>query len=137
MPDDKKSNDANVNVSIGGSVSGRVNVAGRDLHVTENALDAEALAKLFEAMNRQLDSLPNAAPQDIADARSDIQSIQDEAAKGDQADEGAVARHLRSIARMGPEILDVVTATLANPAAGIALVIRKIAQKAREDAGLS
>jgi hypothetical protein len=37
---------------------------------------------------------------------------------------------------MGPDILDVVTATLVNPAAGIGIAIKKIAQKAREEAGL-
>ncbi len=37
---------------------------------------------------------------------------------------------------MGTDILDVVTATLLNPAAGATLVVKKIAEKARADNGL-
>ncbi len=36
---------------------------------------------------------------------------------------------------MAPDILDVVTATLVNPAAAIGVAIQKIAKKAREENG--
>lgn len=45
-------------------------------------------------------------------------------------------RHFRNLARMGSETLDVVTAVLLNPDAGITLVVRGVAEKAREDAEL-
>ena len=35
---------------------------------------------------------------------------------------------------MAPDILEVITATLANPVSGIATVIQKIAAKAKEEA---
>ena len=42
----------------------------------------------------------------------------------------------KNLANMREDILDVVTATLLSPAAGLAMVVKKIAQKAREEAGL-
>jgi hypothetical protein len=137
MADKKKSDGSGgVSIHIGGNVSGKVNAAGRDLHVTENALDAAALDKLFDLMSQRLDRLPGVDKQDVADAKENAQAIKAEAAKGDQADENAISKHLRNIARMGPDILDVVTTTLVNPVAGIAVAIQKIAQKARAEAGL-
>lgn len=136
MSSEKKSGNS-VKVSIGGGVSGKVNVAGGDLNITETSSDAAALERLFAMMLQKLDSLPGVDKQVVADAKEPVQAIQAEASKGEQADESVVSKHLRSIARMGPEILDVVTASLVNPAAGIALVIQKIAKKAREEAGLS
>ncbi len=72
----------------------------------------------------------------IEDAKAAVEEVRAEAEKGEEADEKFLARQFRNIARMGPDILDVVTAALVNPAAGIAAVLRKVAEKAREEAGL-
>ncbi len=48
-------------------------------------------------------------------------------------DESFLSRRFRNIARVAPDILDVVVATLTNPLAGLGLVATKIAEKARED----
>ncbi len=182
--DEKKSGEPSFNISIGGNVSGKVNVAGGDIAETNigsvagdyvagdkviqgdqvsgdkitvgdisgstgvaigrgssvtvsQGADAAALAQMFSEMLARLDRLPGVNPQDVADAKDVVEEVRAEVEKGEEADESALARHLRNLARMGPDILDVVTATLVNPAAGIAMVVKKIAQKAREDAGLS
>jgi hypothetical protein len=80
--------------------------------------------------------VPQAAPEDIEDAIAAVKEVRAEVEKGDEADEKFLARQLRNIARMGPDILDVVTATLASPIAGITAVVQKVAAKAREEAGL-
>jgi len=125
-----------ISVNVGGDVSGKVNVAGRDMHITEGGMDAAALEKLFDAMFQKMATLPNVSPQVVADVKPMVEEIKTEALKGDKADEGVIASKLRVIAAMAPDILDVVTATLANPVAGIGVAIQKIAKKAREEKGL-
>ncbi len=160
------------NISVGGNVNGKMNVAGGDINETNIAgdnvtgdkisvgsisgstgvaigrgssatvnqgADAAELAKVFADMFSQLDALKaKGVPEtDIADAKETVEAVKEEAAKGDKADEGVITKHLRNIARMGPDILDVVTASLTNPVAGVAVVVKKIAAKARADAGLS
>ena len=64
-----------------------------------------------------------------------MQQTQEEAGKGDQADAGRMERLLRKVSAMAPDIGEVVAATLASPLAGVATVVRLVAQKAREGAG--
>jgi hypothetical protein len=136
----KKDNEDKVGgdkISVG-DISGSKGVAigrGASANVTEG-IDAAALTALFGQINQRLDGLPAANKQDVADAKAAVEQIKVEAAKGDKVDESALERQFRNVARMGPDILEVVTATLVNPAAGVGLIIKKIAQKAREDAGL-
>ena len=47
-------------------------------------------------------------------------------------DEGFLSRRLRNIARMAPDVLDVVVATLANPLAGLGVAAKKLAEKEAE-----
>jgi translation elongation factor EF-4 len=125
-------------ISIG-DISGSKGVAigrGASVNISEG-IDAAALAALFGQINQRLDTLPAANKQDVADAKLAVEQIKQEAAKGDKVDESALERQFRNIARMGPDILEVVTAMLVNPAAGVGLVVSKIAKKAREDAGLA
>jgi len=143
MAKKKKSGGPNISVSVGRDVSGKVNVAGRDMHITEGGagVDPAALEKLFAGLYQKIDNLaavsPTVSPQVVADVKPMVEEIKTEALKGDKADEGVVASKLRVIAAMAPDILDVVTATLTNPAAGVAMVIQKIAKKAREEQGLT
>jgi hypothetical protein len=50
-------------------------------------------------------------------------------------DEGFLSRHFRNIARMAPDLLDVIVATLTNSLAGLGVAVKKIADKAREETG--
>jgi hypothetical protein len=162
---EEKEKKGGISVSIGGGVGGDVDIAegdiikgdkvegdkisvgnisdsegvaigrGASVSITKGA-DAEAIAKVFAQIIADLDRLKDANPDDISDAKDVVEEIKAEAEKGEGADETFLHKRFRSIARMGPDILDVVTATLINPAAGVAVVVRKIAEKAREDAGL-
>jgi hypothetical protein len=69
------------------------------------------------------------SPVERADVKAEIKDVEKEIQKGDQADESGVTRHLRNVQRMAPDILDVVVATLGNPAAGLGMVAKKIAEK--------
>lgn len=50
-------------------------------------------------------------------------------AKGEQADEGALTKHLRFIKRIAPDMLDGVLATLQGPAAGFGTVACNVAAR--------
>lgn len=121
-----------------GDISGTKGVAigrGASVKITEG-VDSAGLVALFREINQRLDALPSADKRDVSDAKAAVEQIKQEVAKGDQADTTQLERHFRAIVRMGPDILDVVTATLVNPAAGLSMIVKKIAEKAREDAGL-
>jgi hypothetical protein len=162
---EEKEEKSGISVSIGGDVGGDVDIAegdivkgdkvegdkisvgnitgsegiaigrGASVSITKGA-DAEAIAKLFSQIVADLDKLQGANPDDISDAKDVVEEIKAEAEKGEGADETFLQKRFRNIARMGPDILDVVTASIVNPAAGVAVAVRKIAEKAREDAGL-
>jgi hypothetical protein len=109
---------------------------GRDQNVTsgaggEVAKELVVLNQLLKKVGKQIDRLDK--DDDEKDELKDrVDKIKDEAKKGDEANAGKVERWLRNIAEISDDILDVVTAALLNPAAGVAEVIKKVAQKARE-----
>jgi hypothetical protein len=94
------------------------------------------LANTFAEIFTKLEALDvEAANRELA--RETVEKIQEQAEQGDDADEGSLKNRFRTLALMGPEILDVVTATLlGGPVGGIAAVVLNVAQKARDDAGL-
>jgi hypothetical protein len=126
-----------------GNISGSTGIAIG--HGAESIVDQShtniTLQQVFETIHEKLEGLPSqtvtVTPQVIEDAQTEIDELHREAEKGEQADESFLMQRFRNLALMGPDILDVVTATLLNPVAGVALVVRKIAAKAREEAGLA
>ncbi|HBY08693.1 MAG TPA: hypothetical protein DEH22_13260 [Chloroflexi bacterium] len=67
--------------------------------------------------------------------KANVAEIKAEDEKGDQAEESFIARRLRNIQRMAPDILEVMLATIANPAAGFGMVAKKVAEKMQAGAG--
>jgi hypothetical protein len=91
---------------------------------------------VFNAIYSAIEARVGTPPADKADLKAEVQEIQstvNEAANKQQAvDEGVLARRFRNIARIAPDILDVVVAGLANPLAGLGVAVKKIAEKAKE-----
>lgn len=137
MPEDQGDKVGGDKITVG-DINGSTGVAvGRNASANvRQGVDSTNTDALFASIQQRLDQLGTADRVDIEDAKAAVEEIRTQAEKGEKADESVLAREFRTIARMGPDILDVVTATLASPAAGIALVVRKVAQKAREEAGL-
>jgi hypothetical protein len=135
----KKGSDQGVNITLGNisGMSGEFNVAGEDIEIQEGStgLSAADIEQLFARINAAIDGRAGTRPDDRSDLKAEVQEIQakvTEAVKQpDKVDEGAFARHFRNIARMAPDILDVVVATLGNPLAGIGVAVKKIADKAK------
>jgi hypothetical protein len=70
------------------------------------------------------------AVQQTAQAAAEIQ-----AGDESEAQQSFLEKRLVNILRMAPDIGQVIVATLVNPAAGVALVLQKIAQKAQAEMG--
>jgi hypothetical protein len=126
-----------VSISIGGSVSqSQVVGAGGDV-VVEGSFQAagqpDALAAAFAAIYQRIEARPPDPKVDKAEVKEAVEKIEAEVKQGEAADPGKVEMRLRMLAAMAPDILEVAAATLANPIAGVATVIRKVAEKARAE----
>ena len=122
-------------------ISGNVNIAGRNIttHQTITGLSASEIKQLFDQLYTAIESNKKVSPTKKEDLKAEVQEIQstvtEAAQKSEKVDESFLSRRFRNIARMAPDVLDVVVATLANPLAGLGVAVKKIAEKAREDAG--
>ena len=119
---------------------GGVNVAGGNIitHHIKTGLSAAEIDQLFGGLYAAVETLPNTSMADREDLKSEIKEIQstvtEAVMKNEKVDEGFLSRRFRNIARMAPDMLDIVVATLGNPSIGLGVVVRKIAAKAITDA---
>ena len=141
MPNKKSSSNKQSNIKVGNitDISGNINIAGGDIttHQTTTGLSAAEIKQLFDQLYTAIDTragTSSTAKEDIKAEVKEIQSTVTEAAqKNEKVDESFMARHFRNIARMAPDILDVVVATLGNPLAGLGVAAKKIAEKAKSE----
>ena len=113
-------------VVVGGNVSNSNIVTGDG-----NLVNLEqAFAPVYEAIERKA-----LHPEQKADLKADVKEIEAEAAKGDKADEGFLARRLRNLRRMAPDILDVMIASMGGPVSAGTAILKKLMAKAKEEAG--
>jgi hypothetical protein len=105
---------------------------------TTTGLSAAEIKQRFDGLYSAIDASGKASPADKEDLKAELKEIQSTvsqaAQKNEKVDEGFLARRFRNIARMAPEILDVVVATLRNPLAGLGVAAKKIAERAKADA---
>jgi hypothetical protein len=113
-------------IAIGGSVSGS-NIVSGDNNIIGSQVSQQNY--FIGEVLRRIDERPDTTPEDKADLKAEVVDFQKEDAKGSQADENFLTRRLRNIQRMAPDILEVVLATIANPAAGFGLAAQKVAKK--------
>ena len=120
------------------NVSGEVNLAGRDIikHESSSGVSAAELRNIFLDLYRDIDGHPAASRTINEDVKAEVKQIEatvtESVQKNEKVDEGFLAQRFRNIARMAPDILDVVVAMLANPLAGLGIAVKKIAEKAKE-----
>ncbi len=108
--------------------------AGPQVSVTEG-ISGESLNQLLALIYRHIEAKTDLLPQDKADLKAEVDEIKAEV--GDKTDpatvnESFLARRLRNIERMAPDIIDTIATTAVNPVAGIKGVWDKIVAKARE-----
>lgn len=131
MSDDQEKKQSKIrtgdnSIAIQGNVTGSNIVAGNNNVINQNVANISAI---FAPLYRTVDEHPTLPVAVKEDVKAEIKDVEKEIHNGDQLDESSVTRHLRNVQRMAPDILDVVVATLANPAAGLGMVAKKIADK--------
>ncbi len=90
---------------------------------------ARTFAQIYETINaRQPD--PDVDKDEIAET---VKDIQEEAQKGDQANEKKLNRWLRNLAGMAEDIFEVTVAALTGPQSAFATVARKVAARAKQE----
>jgi len=141
MPKKKNASKKETNLKVGNisDISGNVNVAGGKIttHHTVTGLSVSEIKQLFDGLYTEIDRRANTSAADKEDIKREVKEIQstvtEAAQKNEKLDENFLSRRFRNIARMAPDVLDVVVATLGNPLAGLGVAVRKIAEKAKEE----
>ena len=118
-------------VFIGGDAQSSNIVTGDHDQVGNQGAAQEAL---FAELIKKIEQRPNTSADDREDLKTTIAEIKAEAEKGEQVNESFLSRRLRNIERIAPDIAEVILATLTNPAAGFATIVRKVAERARKSA---
>ncbi len=109
--------------------------AGRGARATISHAGVSADLRAWRKdMDKRIDALSPLLPADKADLKESVGKIAAEASKGKQADQGRLERLLNGLSAMAPDIFEVATATIANPLAGLGLVVKKIGDKAKLEA---
>jgi hypothetical protein len=142
MPKKKTADDKPASVRVGNisGVSGSVNIAGGNITTrqTTRGLSTADIKQLFERLNITIEASTNSTA-DKEDLKAEVKEIQATVAnavqKKGKVDEGSLSRRFRNIARIAPDVLEVVVATLANPLAGLGVAVKKIAEKTKEETG--
>lgn len=114
-------------VVIGGDVNSSVIVTS-----SHNRIN---VTSKFSEIYKQVDERADLSGNDKSDLKSELQAFEDDDKKGPEANEGFLAQRLRNVKRIAPDILEVATATIINPAAGFGMIAKKVAEKMRKEAG--
>ncbi len=136
---DARENQSTIRVGNIDQNRGTIQIAGRDIkssHIS-NGFSAAEVNRLFNQVYRSINAHDKTSSITRKDLKAEVKEIQvtvTEAAKNHQkVDANFLSRRFRNIARMAPDILDVVVATLAGPFSGLGILAEKVAKKAKED----
>ena len=143
MPKKKRPNASHKSTSVRvgniSDISGNVNIAGGNIttHHAVTGLSVAEIKQLFDGLYSQIDARANTSPANKEDIKAELKEIQSTVTgaaqnKNEKVDEGFLSRRFRNIARMAPDVLDLVVA-LANTLAGLGVAVKKIAEKAKEE----
>ena len=129
--------DARIDTGGGAYIGGNVSLGGGSFIARDQinyASPSNELQAQFEEVIKQIRELTNIDSLDREDMEVAVREVEKEVAKGKELDENFLARRLRNIGRIAPDILEVVLATITSPAAGLGVVAKKIAERARTGA---
>ena len=118
-----------------GKISDSQGVAiGRGAQVNiQSGTNAKELSEIFSVIYQKIESRPPDSLVEKEEIVDQVKRIENEVAAGEKAEPAKVERWLRNLAAMAPDILDVTVAAITDPAAGIYMAIRKIAQRVKEE----
>lgn len=118
-------------------ISGSVNVAGGNIGIStkisiHNSADIETITAALATALAKTKKRPKTTPVQKADIEKEVKEIEAEMEKK-KANTGFLTKRFQNIAKMAPDILEVIIAGLGNPATGLALTMKKIAEKAKAE----
>lgn len=120
------------NVSSGGIVF----QGGRHKNITihqSTGPGLDELAALFSSLYKHIESRPPDPNVDKEEIVETVQKIQEEASKGEkEANETKLTRWIDTLNKVAPDLIDVALASLGGPVSGIAAVLKKISDRARQ-----
>lgn len=123
-----------INVGDITASGGNVNIAGGDIHQSiVGGVSSDQITQRFAIVYAAAESQVKLRPDERNDLKADIKELEDAAKKDTPPDESYLARRLRSIQRMAPDILDMIIATFGGPASVIVTTIKKIAEKVKQE----
>ncbi|HSL43711.1 MAG TPA: hypothetical protein VK897_09785 [Anaerolineales bacterium] len=118
-------------VFVGGDVQGSHIVTGNRNQIGNHGLRCDDFfTEILEKIEQRSDILA----EDKEDLKANVAEIKAETEKEEQADPSFLARRLRNIQRIAPDMAEVVLATLANPMAGFAAIVKNVARHAQKSA---
>ena len=107
------------------------------MHQTTTGLNAGDIKQLFDQLYTAIETNAKTSLANKEDLKAEVKELQstitEAVQKNEKVDEGFLSCRFRNIARMAPDLLDVVVATLANPLAGLGVAAMKLAAKAKEE----
>jgi hypothetical protein len=104
----------------------RVNVNQKVFHQATPEMD-----KLFKRIHKEIKIRPVDPKLDKDKLEDQVKKIEAEAAKGSAANNVKLERWIKTLAKMAPDIVEVMAASLAGPAAGFTVVFKKIVERAK------
>jgi hypothetical protein len=123
----------NGNITIVNSTVGTV--VGHNNKIADSAIGENTIShteNLLEPAYRKIEQ-SGLSKQEKQDLKSEILDIENEINKGDSADDSFLARRLRVLKKMAPDIADVVFASLTSPSVAVAMVIKKVVEKVKAE----
>ncbi len=118
-------------IVIGGDVTGSNIVQGNHNVIAHQTIQ---LNPFFQTIYKVVEEHPTLTPSQKEDVKAELEEVKS-ALEEKQPDMSFLARRFRNLKRMSPDIVDVAMETLKNPMSGVAEIIKKIANKIKEDAG--
>lgn len=95
--------------------------------------DSAAFAQAFAQIYAAIDARPPDADVDKEEIAATVKNIEQEARKGDAANEKKLDRWLRSLAVLAADIFDITVAALTGPQAAFAAVARRAAARVKQE----
>jgi hypothetical protein len=119
-------------ITVSNQGSGNAIAAGRGAQASVSTVqESSDIGSWRKQMEKSIDALKDLLPDDKIDLKESVSKVAEEVSKGEKADAGRIERLVNMLAGMSADIFDVAVATLANPLAGLGLVIKKVGDKAR------
>jgi len=99
--------------------------------VVQHGVLGQELEPLFASVLTHIERRPADHEVDKAELARTVTQVEQEAARGEEADLGRLAHLLKTLKAIAPDVLEVTAAALLNPVAGVATAVRKIAAAIR------